>query len=320
VDDPAGSTLECLCLQDENKAKPYVMLSGGGDGVENTGVLTSSVGFNMNDADIAVKGTYRIKPAVLISGYWIKENWGACGGSVLSEGNIELTLKLVATQLGGNKVLGSKDVTIFKWQVGSPYTAAIDTVFNVDTDPGSRELSLMFAVDPVDGDVFVNVSLEIKTSMTGNGRYLVDLKTSNSFYFWVESVELARRNRFVQCVPGGPRPYCRIGGPDNQILCRVGGPTTPECVVGGPDNPPLCVPGGPDIIDLCRPGGPIFLQCKVGGPDIPIECMAGPTYDPGFSPDVFENGVIKVDMDKVPQSMKRAVSRMLAQIARERSK
>jgi hypothetical protein len=293
----------------ENKHKPFVTTRGAGDADTDIVTQESWFKFIIDDDKFESAGNYCITPTVLLSGYWIKENWGGgCGVTLESSGEIDIKLSVTASQLVGPP-LGEKEVEVFNWQSGDSYTGAIDKIYNVSGNSASIPLSLIVNVDPSKGDVLVKVTLTIRTSMTGNGRYLVDMKNSDAFYFWVERVELAKRIcRPYYCFPGVPEPpSCPIGGPDKYI-CRISGPTPPDCIIGGPDNfiDPICTfMGGPKV-----PGG---AGCILGGPD-PAPCTAGPPLDVIIDPGQWVEGQVTVDLARVPKSMRRSLSKMLQQI------
>jgi hypothetical protein len=306
VDDTGNFVAESGHTTDgESKHKPYVTLKGPGDSTENKITQESWFKFIIDDDKFGSSGNYCITPTVLLSGYWIKENWGVCGGGLESSGEIDVKLSVTASQLVG-PTLGEKEVEVFSWQPGDSYTGAIDKIYNVSGSPSSIPLSLIINVDPANGDVLVQVTLTIKTSMTGNGRYLVDMKNSDAFYFWMERVELAKRKCWpiIQCVVGGPdNPYqyqCKIGGPDKAFQY--------QCKIGGPDNfiDPICtIVGGPDIPD--------GKECVFGGPE-PVGCTAGPPLDVIVDPGQWVQGQVFVDLARVPRSMRRGLSKMFQQI------
>lgn len=291
VDETGNLDIDFDCISDENKAKPFVILKGGGDGVTNSVQMTSRIAFNIDDSKLSTKGKYCLSPTVLLSGYWLKENWNGCEG-VTSTGDFSICLKMTATQLGGTKLLGELETTVFDWSSSDGYTDAIDATFNVSGSSTTKKFVLYPEIDPADGDVFVEIELNIFMNMTGYGRFLVDMKNSNAFYFWVERLELAKHKCIpIHCVIGGPDNdvHCIIGGPDSKIICRMGGPDTPR---------PICK-AGPD------------MGCSAGPA---VGCLAGPPLDVVLDPELWEKGLITVDLEKVPNSMRRSVLKMLEEI------
>lgn len=301
------------CISAENKAKPYVMLRGGGDGVTNTVQMVSRIAFNIDNSKLTTKGKYCLSPTTFLSGYWLKENWAGCEG-VTSTGDFNLKLKITATQLGGTKLLGELETTVFDWSSSAGYTGVIDQTYNVSGSTTSKKFVLYPEIDPADGDVFVEIKLDIFMSMTAYGRFLVDLKNSSSFYFWVERLELAKHKCLpIFCIIGGPdsEVHCKIGGPDT--VCKIGGPGTVVCKTGGPYMTPICQTGGPDTpIPICKTGPE--LGCPAG-PE--VGCLAGPPLDVVFDPEMWEKGIITVELEKIPQSMRRSIIKMVEQIKKD---
>jgi hypothetical protein len=143
-----------------------------------------------------------------------------------------------------------------------------------------------------------------------------------------------------------PDLHCRIGGPDRRIRCLLGGPDTEiHCVIGGPDRKIQCVLGGPDTEIHCRMGGPdITIHCITGGPDSltplclacgpdsPIGCgtggpndlirvdgcAAGPQIDIKVNPGIDPGRLVILDLEKIPDSMRASVEKMLKKMADER--
>lgn len=299
------------CDSSNNIAKPYAMIRGGGDGITNRVTLVSRLGFNLNDSNFPTNSSYCIAPTVLLSGYWLKENWSGCD-PITSSGDIQVILKMTATQLGGTKVLGQKETTVFDWSSG--YTGTIDKTYNLAGSATSESFSLIVSVDPTDGDVFVEVTLSINEELSGYGRFLVDMKNSSAFYFWVERVELSRRVCWpVLCKIGGPGSSveCVIGGPGNPVACNIGGPNTVvQCKAGGPDNLVECAIGGPNSPEFCK-AGPGFIACGKGPA---VGCLAGPPLDVIFDPGLWQSGTVAVDIEKVPREMRRPLSKMFERI------
>lgn len=182
LDVESAAKLECDCQVETNRTKPYLRLDGPGDGLTNDVRLMTWVGFNIDQRYFRQEGLYRLIPTVLVNGYWIKENWGVCDGHIHSEGSIELVLTLSASQLGGTKSLGTTKKTVFQWAAQDGFTGNIDRVYNVPGACRSEYIGLDAMIDPADGDVFVHVGLEIRANMTGNGRYVVDLRNNTNSY------------------------------------------------------------------------------------------------------------------------------------------
>jgi len=196
IGDPSDLSFDSACQvaagtnQTENIHKPYMVLTGSDTGVDNNVVLESWFVFNIDHAifELNPSSSYLFKPTVLLSGFWVKENYGTCSGVPAGGGNLILSLKIGLSQLG----MEFASYTIPALYIQSGPHGSIGQMYNVPGYSSFSPFSLSHWINPGDGDVAVKISLIISANISGYGYYLVDMKNSPFYYFQVESIELAK--------------------------------------------------------------------------------------------------------------------------------
>lgn len=169
-----------------NSAHPRLEVHGPGPGESNTAELTVQFDFDLEPGG---SNDYCIQPVCQLSGHWLTWTWGTCTDTAAGSAayvSVEKTVQVIQ---------GFDDFEFpLALAVGGPpvYSTSHQVVDHTEMEGGDTQSGFSFNGVPTFGiylsggnPVTVRIICRIQASVQGYGRAIVDMNTSQNFYFRV---------------------------------------------------------------------------------------------------------------------------------------